>query len=48
MAVARQADGKVVLGGDFYLVGGSPRANLARFNVDGTLDDTWQPIADGS
>ena len=46
-AVARQADGKVVLGGDFYLVDGYPRQNLARFNLDGTLDESWQPAADG-
>src|SRR5258705_190572 len=47
MAVARQADGKVIVGGDFYLVGDLPRQNLARFNVDGTLDATWMPRADG-
>jgi len=47
LAVARQADGKVIVGGDFYLAGGLPCQNLARFNADGTLDNTWVPRADG-
>lgn len=47
LAVARQADGKVIVGGDFYLAGGWPRQNLARFNVDGTPDQTWLPNPDG-
>jgi hypothetical protein len=48
MSVARQADGKVIVGGDFYLANGLPRQNLARFNLDGSLDDSWLASADGS
>jgi hypothetical protein len=47
LAVARQLDGKVIVGGDFYLVGGVACRNLARFNVGGTLDNTWLPVPDG-
>lgn len=37
-ALAVQSDGKVVLGGTFSTVLGSPRRSLARLNADGTLD----------
>ena len=47
LAVARQADGKVIVGGDFYLAGGLTCRNLARFDVDGMLDLTWRPNPDG-
>jgi hypothetical protein len=47
LAVARQSDGKVIVGGDFSMAGGLPCQNLARFNVDGTPDNTWLPNADG-
>jgi len=47
LAVARQADGNVIVGGDFYLADGLPCQNLARFNADGTVDNTWVPGADG-
>jgi uncharacterized delta-60 repeat protein len=40
-AVAVQADGKILLGGLFNEVNGSPRNNLARLNADGTLDDSF-------
>ena len=47
LSVARQEDGKVIVGGDFCLVGNLPCKNLARFNVDGTLDTGWRPGPDG-
>src|SRR5206468_5976806 len=47
LAVARQADGKVIVGGDFFLAGGLACRNLARFNIDGTFDLTWRPNPDG-
>jgi uncharacterized delta-60 repeat protein len=49
-AVAFQADGKVVIGGDFTAVGGQSRKRIARFNSDGTLDTGFNPGvgADGS
>ncbi len=40
-----QADGKIILGGNFSSVGGTPRTNLARVNPDGTLDPTFAPQA---
>ena len=40
-AVAVQADGKIVLGGTFSLVGGQARGNIARLNADGSLDPTF-------
>ncbi|MCP5524139.1 MAG: immunoglobulin domain-containing protein [Verrucomicrobiales bacterium] len=47
--LALQPDGKVVVGGDFRMVGGVPRLNLARLQSDGTLDagfvaDANQPV----
>lgn len=40
-AVATQSDGKVLIGGQFSQVNGSPRPGLARLNADGTLDTTF-------
>jgi hypothetical protein len=45
-AVARQQDGKVIVGGDFWFAGGLSRQNLARINQDGSLDRFWTPAAD--
>jgi uncharacterized delta-60 repeat protein len=42
-ALAVQADGKILVGGYFTAVGGQPRTNLARLNVDGTLDTGFNP-----
>lgn len=49
-AVALQADGKVVIGGDFTVVNGQPRARVARLNANGSVDTTFDPGsgADGS
>lgn len=38
MALAVQADGRVVVGGNFNVAFGQPRRSVARLNVDGTLD----------
>jgi uncharacterized delta-60 repeat protein len=38
--VARQADGKLVVAGN-YTASGSARAGLARYNANGTLDNTF-------
>ncbi len=40
--VARQPDGKIIMGGDFASVNGTPANNLARLNPDGSLDATFQ------
>jgi uncharacterized delta-60 repeat protein len=42
-ALARQADGKVLLGGDFTSVNGVGRNGIARLNADGSFDDSFNP-----
>ena len=42
-ALAIQADGKVVIAGDFTMVGGVPRAGIARLDANGTVDGTFSP-----
>lgn len=41
LALLRQPDGGLVIGGSFTQVDGRPRLNLARFRPDGTLDESW-------
>lgn len=38
-----QADGKLIIGGSFTGIAGSPRYNLARINTDGSLDTDFAP-----
>ncbi len=45
--LATQADGKLLVGGQFATVGGVARNNLARFNADGSLDTAFNPNANG-
>src|SRR5439155_23409830 len=40
-AVALQPDGKVLIGGSFTNVNGTPRPRIARLNADGSLDPTF-------
>ena len=47
-ALAVQADGRILVGGDFTTLGGQPRTNLGRLNADGTLDGDFHPRADFS
>ena len=42
-AIARQDDGRVIIGGHFLFAGGLVRRNLARVNLDSTVDGTWKP-----
>ncbi len=42
-ALAVQADGKIVVGGDFTTVNGAGRLNIARLNADGSLDSGFNP-----
>ncbi len=44
-SIAIQPDGKIVVGGDFSLVNGISRNNIARLNSDGSLDLTFDPGA---
>ena len=48
MAVAVQADGKVLIGGDFTQVNGVARTYLARLHADGTLDTSFAPTLNQS
>lgn len=43
LAVARQADGKVLIGGRFSQVNSVPRQNIARLNADGSTDAGFNP-----
>lgn len=38
--MALQADGKILIGGNFSQVHGEPRSRFARLNTDGTIEDT--------
>ena len=43
-----QADGKLLVGGFFISINGIAKYNLARFNVDGSLDASFSPrVSDG-
>jgi uncharacterized delta-60 repeat protein len=42
-AVAVQPDGKILIGGDFNHINGTPRNYLARLNTDGSLDTGFNP-----
>ena len=47
-AVAVQADGKVLIGGEFDSIGGVARPMVARFNQDGTVDAAFNtPLQKG-
>jgi uncharacterized delta-60 repeat protein len=43
LSLALQPDGKVLIGGGFTNVNGISRNRIARLNVDGTLDATFNP-----
>jgi uncharacterized delta-60 repeat protein len=44
-AMALQADGKILIGGDFTIVNGSARNYIARLNADGSLDPSFAPTS---
>ncbi len=53
MAFALQADGKIVVGGGFAMLGGggegtTPRQRVGRLNPDGTVDVDFNPGANGA
>jgi len=43
LAAALQVDGKVIIGGTFTTVNGITRNRIARLNIDGTLDTSFDP-----
>jgi uncharacterized delta-60 repeat protein/uncharacterized repeat protein (TIGR01451 family) len=42
-AAAIQSDGKIIIGGDFIEFNGNPMNRIARLNVDGSLDTSFDP-----
>jgi uncharacterized delta-60 repeat protein len=46
-SLAVQADGKILVGGQFATLGGQSRNNIGRLNADGTLDTGFNPGAGG-
>jgi len=40
-AIAKQPDGKILVGGFFYLANDKSKHGLARFNADGSLDESF-------
>jgi hypothetical protein len=38
-----QSDGRIIVGGKFTSVNGIGRNNIARLNVNGTLDESFNP-----
>ena len=47
-AIARQPDGGMIVGGQFTMVDGVSRHNVARLFPDGSLDPDWNPSANGT
>jgi uncharacterized delta-60 repeat protein len=46
-SIAVQADGKILVGGDFTTLHGQPRNGIGRLNADGTLDSAFNPVRCG-
>ena len=42
-ALALQSNGTIIIGGDFSTIAGQARPNLARLNIDGSLDSAFAP-----
>jgi uncharacterized delta-60 repeat protein len=47
IALARQADGKILVGGNFTTINALARLRVARLNTDGSLDTAFNPEPDG-
>ena len=48
LSLAQQSDGRILMGGLFRKVDGAAITNLARLNVDGTLDTTFRLVRGAS
>ncbi len=46
-STAIQPDGRIVIGGDFFFVGGVQRNGIARLNANGSLDPAFNPNVNG-
>lgn len=47
LSLARHADGKILLAGSFRSMGSTPQPILARFNGDGSWDESFRPPTHG-
>ena len=47
IALAMQPDGKILVGGNFAMLGGRLHQGLGRLNTNGTLDTNFTAVADG-
>ena len=47
-SIALQADGKILVGGEFVTTGGVTRNRVSRINADGSLDTSFDPNADNT
>jgi len=47
-SIAIQPDGKILLGGDFSVLGTHPQSNIGRLNADGSVDTAFAGSANGS
>jgi uncharacterized delta-60 repeat protein len=43
-AIALQPDGRILIGGNFFMVGGQTQNGIARLNIDGTLDSAFASV----
>jgi hypothetical protein len=43
-----QADGRILIGGEFSTAGGASRSRIARLNADGTLDQSFNAVANNT
>jgi uncharacterized delta-60 repeat protein len=43
-----QSDGKILIGGDFQVYNNPARQGIARLNPDGSLDEAFNPVVNGS
>jgi len=46
LALGMQTDGKIIVGGDFFMLGGQVVEHLGRLNSDGSLDMSFDPRFD--
>ena len=47
-SVARQSDGKILAAGELFRLDGGPSSGILRFQVDGTIDDSFKLLPDGA
>src|SRR5439155_5392975 len=47
LSLALQADGRIVVGGNFLVTGPQARTNFVRLNLDGTADVAFTPAPNG-